>query len=48
MLGRIERYRKYRKTVSELDSLSDRDLRDMGVSRCDIRRLARDASRSGE
>ncbi|MFG1350064.1 DUF1127 domain-containing protein [Xanthobacter autotrophicus] len=33
-----------RRVVDELTALSDRDLSDMGVSRSDIRRLAREAA----
>ncbi|WP_432715793.1 DUF1127 domain-containing protein [Xanthobacter autotrophicus] len=33
-----------RRVVDELASLSDRELSDMGVSRSDIRRLAREAA----
>lgn len=41
MFEAIKRYRKYRKTVSELERLTDRDLSDLGISRCDIRHIAR-------
>jgi uncharacterized protein YjiS (DUF1127 family) len=34
----------YRKTVNELDGLSDRDLRDIGISRLQIHDIARDAA----
>ncbi|MFG1182201.1 DUF1127 domain-containing protein [Xanthobacter versatilis] len=33
-----------RRVIDELASLSDRDLSDMGVSRSEIRRLAREAA----
>lgn len=33
----------YRMTVAELDSLTDRELSDLSISRCDIDRIARDA-----
>ncbi|WP_149578405.1 DUF1127 domain-containing protein [Xanthobacter oligotrophicus] len=33
-----------RRVIDELASLSDRDLSDMGVSRSDIRRLARESA----
>jgi uncharacterized protein YjiS (DUF1127 family) len=36
-------WRTYRNTVSELDRLSNRDLSDLGISRADIRRVARSA-----
>ena len=34
----------YRQTMFELSTLTDRDLADLGIARCDIRRIARDAS----
>ncbi|MAU22192.1 DUF1127 domain-containing protein [Martelella sp. FLE1502] len=35
---------KYRQTVAELDRMSTRELSDLGISRQDIRRVARKAS----
>ncbi len=32
----------YRRTLSELLALNDRELADIGIARCDIRRLARE------
>ena len=37
------RRKSYRNTVFELSQLSDRDLSDLGIARCDIRRLARES-----
>lgn len=37
------KYRNYRQTVSELRSLDDRELADLGIGRSDITRLAREA-----
>lgn len=34
----------YRQTFVELSTLTDRDLADLGFARCDIPRIARDAS----
>ena len=34
---------KYRQTYRELSMLSDRELRDIGISRCDIYRIAKEA-----
>ena len=34
-------WRNYRQTVSELDRLSNRELRDLGIDRSDIRAIAR-------
>jgi uncharacterized protein YjiS (DUF1127 family) len=41
---RFARYRTYRRTLSELAQLSDRDLADLGVHRADIAGIARDAA----
>ena len=40
----LERQRVYRTTLAELDSLSDRDLRDLGISRLQIGDIAREAA----
>ena len=34
----------YRQTVFELSSLNDKDLADIGISRCGIRQLAKEAA----
>jgi len=39
----FDRYRMYRRSVAELEACSDRDLSDLGIYRCDIRRLSREA-----
>jgi len=36
-------YRLYRRTVGELDGLSDRELRDLGLSRLSVRQIAYDS-----
>jgi len=36
MVKDIERAQSYRRAVSELESLTDNQLKDMGVHRCDI------------
>ena len=36
-------WRRYRATVSELNSLSTRELNDLGISRADIHQVARKA-----
>jgi uncharacterized protein YjiS (DUF1127 family) len=41
----FQRYRQYRATVWELSSLEDRELADLGISRVDIGRLARESVR---
>ena len=48
ILGTISRWIKkemeYRKTVYDLSLLTNRDLRDLGIARCDIEYVARSAS----
>jgi uncharacterized protein YjiS (DUF1127 family) len=39
----LAKYRNFRQTVSELRSLDDRELADLGIGRSDITRLAREA-----
>jgi uncharacterized protein YjiS (DUF1127 family) len=43
---RITTWKRYSRTVSELQSLSNRDLADLGIARADINRVAKDAVRS--
>jgi uncharacterized protein YjiS (DUF1127 family) len=40
----LRRREAYAQTVAELEVLTDRDLNDLGIARCDIRRLAREAA----
>ena len=40
LADRLVQRRRYRTTLSELDALSDRDLADLGLFRCDVRALA--------
>jgi uncharacterized protein YjiS (DUF1127 family) len=42
---RIERWKRYNRTVSELQGLNTRELSDLGIARTDIHRLAREATR---
>lgn len=39
----IADYRLYRRTLGELEALSDRELRDLGISRLSVRDVAREA-----
>lgn len=39
--NRLAEYRRYRATLGELEALSDRELADLGLSRTDIRAIAR-------
>ena len=42
---RYSRWQRFNRTKSELEALSNRDLADLGISRSDIHRLAREATR---
>ena len=44
LIGRYQRWRRYRTTVRELQNLTARELSDLGISRGDIHRVARQAS----
>jgi uncharacterized protein YjiS (DUF1127 family) len=44
--SRYSRWQRYSRTVTELESLSNRDLADLGISRTDIHRVAKDAVRT--
>ncbi len=43
MARSFNNWRRYRQTRNELTRLSDRELRDIGVNRSDIDRIARSA-----
>ena len=43
--ARITTWKRYSRTVSELTTLSNRELADLGIMRSDINRIARDAVR---
>jgi uncharacterized protein YjiS (DUF1127 family) len=43
--SRITTWKRYSRTVSELNALTNRELADLGIARSDINRIARDASR---
>ncbi len=40
ILKAFRQYRNYRTTVIELNRLSNRELSDLGISRCDIESIA--------
>ncbi len=42
---RIATWKRYSRTVSELQALSNRDLADLGIARADISRIAKNAVR---
>lgn len=39
----IADYKLYMRTLGELEALTERDLQDLGISRYDIKRIARDS-----
>jgi uncharacterized protein YjiS (DUF1127 family) len=41
--SRYSNWKRFKRTVAELEGLSNRDLADLGIARSDIRRLAREA-----
>jgi uncharacterized protein YjiS (DUF1127 family) len=43
--SRVATWKRYSRTVSELQSLSNRELADLGIARTDITRIAKDAVR---
>jgi uncharacterized protein YjiS (DUF1127 family) len=43
----IKRYLDYRRTVYELNMLTNRDLQDLGINRCDIEFIAWNSARGG-
>jgi uncharacterized protein YjiS (DUF1127 family) len=43
IVGKFKEWRSYRRTVSELSALSNRELADLGISRSDIMFVARKA-----
>ena len=44
--SRYTTWKRYTRTLQELEALSSRELADLGISRSDIPRLAREAVRS--
>lgn len=48
LMSAYRRVMLYRKTVAELSRLDDRDLQDLGISRCDIHHVAQEASLAAE
>jgi hypothetical protein len=45
ILRKLNEYASFRRTQYELNGLTDRDLRDLGVARCDIEFIARKHAR---
>lgn len=45
--ARFAQYRTYRKTLEELESLTDRELSDLGISRHSVRAIAYRAAYDG-
>jgi len=46
VLTQVQLWFTYHKTIRELESLSERELSDLGISRADIRHIARQAAQS--
>jgi len=44
MYSWLKRQEKVRNAVRELNNLTDRDLSDIGISRCDIHRVAKEGN----
>lgn len=44
IIAYIRRWLDYRNTVSELTRLDDRELRDLGINRCDIDAIAHESA----
>ncbi len=44
--SRYSTWKRYSRTVAELESLTNRELADLGIARSDIGRLAREAART--
>jgi uncharacterized protein YjiS (DUF1127 family) len=42
---RINTWKRYNRTVTELQALTNRELADLGIARADINRVAREAAR---
>jgi uncharacterized protein YjiS (DUF1127 family) len=42
---RVRAWRRYRRTLTELEVHSDRELAELGVFRCDLDRVARETAR---
>ena len=42
---RITTWKRYNRTVTELQALTTRELADLGIARADIHRVAREAAR---
>jgi uncharacterized protein YjiS (DUF1127 family) len=48
LLRKWKEYRLYSTTKNELGSLSNRDLNDLGINRCDIEFIAREHSKNAQ
>ena len=44
--ARYSTWKRYSRTMQELEGLSNRELADLGISRVDIARLAKEAART--
>ena len=46
VVDNYRRWRRYRRTINELDALTARELNDLGISRGDIRSIAWNGGRT--
>lgn len=44
LINRLKAYLRYRRNIEALSRLSDRELSDIGIARCDIENVSRDAA----
>jgi uncharacterized protein YjiS (DUF1127 family) len=44
--ARVSNWKRYNRTINELNALSNRELEDLGIMRADINRIAREAVRT--
>jgi uncharacterized protein YjiS (DUF1127 family) len=44
IIDKYTSWKRYRKTKTELSSMSDRDLNDIGIKRWDIERIAKESA----
>ena len=45
IFGKYQQWRRFRRTYRELSTLTDRELNDLGISRFDLQRVAKNAAR---
>ena len=48
LMTKLQAWNSYRETVYQLENLEDRDLSDLGIGRREIKRVAREATRTAQ